>query len=831
MAARSDSSIAPSDQPHPLLGVAVRLLYLAFMAATLPGAVAWAQSPPVPSMPQATVAESYGQLPLRFEANHGQTDERVKFLSRTTGYSLFLTGDNAVLALRGANGALRMKFRHPNPAVKITGADALPGTSNYFIGNDPARWQANVPTYAKVKYEGIYSGIDLVYYGNQRQLEYDFIVAPGADPHRIAFEISGPKRIRRDERGDLVLQMDDVEVRWHKPVAYQEKNGARHEIAASYTITNKNRIGFEVAEYDANQPLYIDPLLYSTYLGGNGNDFGYAIALDSAGNAYVTGQTFSTNFPTTAGAFETTCRDKSGASCSSNGEVFITKLNPAGSVPVYSTYLGGTGGDAGAGIAVDSAGNAYVTGQTFSTNFPTTTGAFQTVCKHEDPCNRNGHAFVTKLDPTGSALVYSTYLGGKGTDWGGSIAVDNAGHAYVTGATTSPNFPVTSGAFQTICGDIDVGCALGDAFVTKLNPAGSALVYSTYFGGVAVDYGRGIAVDKTGSAYVIGATSSANLPVTAGAFQPGCGDPGCALDDAFVAKLNPAGSALVYSTHLGGNSYDIGTAITVDGAGNAYATGWTGSTNFPTKNPIQPFNAGGGDAFITKLNAAGSALIYSTYLGGNGQDNGNSIAIDSAGNVYLAGGTSSSNFPAVNALQPANNGYSNAFVARINAAGSALTYSSYLGGSAYDSATAIAVNGVSDAYVTGGASSTNFPTKHPWQAVNGGGYDAFVSMISVGEATTTTLSSSANPSTSGEAVTFTATLASTQGAPPNGETVAFMEGTTLLGTGTLHGGSATFTTSSLPEGANSIKAAYGGDVNFIGSASNTVKQLVNPPAK
>ena len=224
-------------------------------------------------------------------------------------------------------------------------------------------------------------------------------------------------------------------------------------------------------------------------------------------------------------------------------------------------------------------------------------------------------------------------------------------------------------------------------------------------------------------------------------------------------------------------------------------------------------------------------MIYSTYLGGNGQDNGNSIAIDSAGNVYLAGGTSSSNFPAVNALQPANNGYSNAFVARINAAGSALTYSSYLGGSAYDSATAIAVNGVSDAYVTGGASSTNFPTKHPWQAVNGGGYDAFVSMISVGEATTTTLSSSANPSTSGEAVTFTATLASTQGAPPNGETVAFMEGTTLLGTGTLHGGSATFTTSSLPEGANSIKAAYGGDVNFIGSASNTVKQLVNPPAK
>jgi hypothetical protein len=321
-----------------------------------------------------------------------------------------------------------MKLRNANPAAKVTGSDELAGTSNYFIGNDPTKWRTNVPTYAKVKYEGIYSGIDLVYYGNQRQLEYDFIVAPGADPHRIAFDVSGAKRIRQDAHGDLVLNVGEGEIRWHKPVVYQEKDGTRQEIAARYSITDTNRVGFELAKYDAGRPLYIDPVIYSTYLGGSGNDGGNGIAVDSAGNAYVTGGAGSPDFPVTAGALQTVCNG-----CPSYGDVFVTKMNPSGSALVYSTFLGGSGIDQGSGIAVDGEGNAYVTGLTYSTDFPTM-----------NPLQAVNHgtvnAFVFKLNPAGSALVYSTYLGGSGSDQASGIAVDSAGNAFVTGGTSSADF-------------------------------------------------------------------------------------------------------------------------------------------------------------------------------------------------------------------------------------------------------------------------------------------------------------------------------------------------------------------------------------------------------
>src|ERR1017187_3375264 len=363
---------------------------------------------------QTKILDSYGKLPLSFEANHAQTDARVKFLSPTSGYSLFLTGDEAVLTLSGkkpqgfvsghrfsdaASGSrkgvpsaadfttgkvLRMKLRNANPAAKVTGLDQLAGTSNYFIGNDPAKWRTNVPTYAKVKYEGIYSGIDLVYYGNQRQLEYDFIVAPGADPRRIVFDVRGAKRIRRDEHGELVLKIGEGEIRWHKPAVYQEKNGARQEIAARYAITDTHRVGFEVAAYDANRPLYIDPLIYSTYLGGSSDDYGTGIAVDSAGNAYVTGYTISTDFPTMNPLQPTN---------GGGADAFVSKISPTGSALIYSTYLGGSIDDLGAGIAVDSVGSAYVTGHTFSTDFPTTPGAFQTVCNGGSDCAADGDAF------------------------------------------------------------------------------------------------------------------------------------------------------------------------------------------------------------------------------------------------------------------------------------------------------------------------------------------------------------------------------------------------------------------------------------------------------
>ncbi len=308
-------------------------------------------------------------------------------------------------------GVLRMRLRNANPAAKVTGTDELAGTSNYFIGNDPAKWRTNVPTYGKVKYEGIYSGIDLVYYGNQRQLEYDFIVAPGADPRRIAFDVSGAKRIRRAANGDLVLEAGEGEIRWHKPVVYQEKDGARELVAAHYGITDKNRVRFELAKYDAGRPLYIDPLVYSTYLGGSGADQGNGIAVDSAGSAYVTGSTDSFDFPT-ANSLQ--------ATYSGQVDAFVAKINAAGSALVYSTYFGGGGVDYGYSIAVDSAGSAYVTGYTESINFPTMTPL-------QGASGGGGDAFVSKLDPTGTALVYSTYLGGSGSDWGFAIAVDGAG--------------------------------------------------------------------------------------------------------------------------------------------------------------------------------------------------------------------------------------------------------------------------------------------------------------------------------------------------------------------------------------------------------------------
>jgi hypothetical protein len=794
---------------------------------------------------QAKIQESYGKLPLSFEANQGQADSRVKFLTRTGAYSMFLTGDEAVLVLRQgkakdkdkfpvetrlatspakANSAptperatesiLRMKLRNAKANARVTGLDELTGTSNYFIGNDPAKWRTNVPTYSKVKYEAIYSGIDLVFYGNQRQLEYDFIVAPGVDPHRIAFDISGAKRIRKDEHGDLVFKTGDGEILWHKPVAYQEKNGARHEIAARYAITDKNRVGFELAKYDASRPLYIDPLIYSTYLGGNDLDEGYGIAIDSAGNAYVTGLTYSTDFPT-----KIPLQPANGGS----SDAFVAKLNPTGSALVYSTYLGGSGFEIGQGIAVDSAGNAYVIGTTTSTDFPTKNPL--------QPTNRGTiNAFVTKVNATGSALVYSTYLGGSGQDFGLGIAVDSAGNAYVTGLSRSTDFP-TKNPLQAAKGGDD------DAFVSKINPTGSALVYSTYLGGINGDQGNGIAVDSAGDAYVTGPTSSPDFPTTPGAFETLCNDGGSCLVNAFVSKLNPTGSALVYSTYLGGSGDTQGYAIAVDSAGKAYVTGTTNSTDFPTKNPLQSTYGGGNhDAFASKINSTGSALVYSTYLGGSGEDQLGGIAVDSAGDAYVTGQTLSTDFPTTpGAFQTVCNHGSgcahyggDAFVSKISPTGSALVYSTYIGGSGSDHGSSIAVDSAGKAYVTGHTNSTNFPTKNPLQPKNGGYSDAFVTKIDVRVVTTTKLSSSLNPSTYGQAVTFSAVVTSSAGAPPDGETIAFMRGgTKRLGTGSLSGGSASFTTSALPAGTDTIKAVYGGDSNFTGSTSKTVSQVVS----
>ena len=620
---------------------------------------------------QAQPGESYSRLPLSFEENQGQVDGKVKFLSRGNGYTLFLTSTEVLLSLSAqsakttsrlrlskTNGAvLRMKLIGANPEPQIAGVEELPGKSNYFIGNDPAKWRTNVATYARVKYRDVYPGIDLVYYGNQKQLEYDWIVAPGAEPEVIKFAIEGARRTKVDSNGDLVLAVAGGEVRLNRPLVYQVNNGVRREIAAGYVPKNSGEIGFRIAEYDPARPLVIDPvLIYSTYLGGSGNDHGYGIAVDSAGNAYVTGDTGSLNFPTANPRQPTHA---------GGVDAFVAKFNPSGSALVYSTYHGGNDEDRAHAIAVDVSGNLYVTGYTASTNFPSANPLQSAYGGFFD-------AFVTKFNPSGSALVYSTYHGGSDVDYGLGIAVDYSGNAYVTGFTRSTNFPTANPLQPTIGGGGNA-----DAFVTKFNPSGSALVYSTYHGGsggdagsnTGGDSGSDIAVDSLGNVYVTGSTTSTNFPTAnprqpayAGGFYSG------GSGDAFVTKFNPSGSALVYSTYHGGSDGDGGSGIAVDSLGNVYVTGHTSSINFPTDNPLQSVYGGVGDVFVTKFNPSGSTLVYSTYHGGSGIDGGTDIAVDSAGNAYVTGTTTSTNFPTANPLRPVYSGNADAFIMKIGEA-------------------------------------------------------------------------------------------------------------------------------------------------------------------
>ena len=696
---------------------------------------------PVDQVTRTRVQAAYGHLPLRFEANRGQGDPRVKFLARGRGYTLFLISQEAVLVLAGPpqrqaraserltpwspSGSrpaqvVRLRFVDAAPQPQVIGHGTLPGVTSYLIGNDPARWHTQIPTYTRVRYQGLYPGVDLEYYGSQGALEYDLVVAPRVDPARIRLRVEGAEKLEVDAQGDLVLHLAAGEIRQRKPVIYQQDAGRRHLITGGYMLAAPQEVGVRIGPYDAGLPLIIDPvvLAYSTYLGGSGGDGGAGIAVDAAGNAYVTGGTSSANFPTTPGAFQT-------ALSSSGGNAFVTKLNATGTALVYSTYLGGSGTDQGNGIAVDSAGNAYVTGSTHSTDFPITPGAFQTALRGAP------NAFVTKVNGTGTALVYSTYLGGSNYDVGRGIAVGAAGNAYVTGETASTNFPTTSGAFQTALGAVNAQ----NAFVSKLNATGTALVYSTYLGGSGLgDGGRGIAVDSAGNAYVMGETASTNFPTTSGAFQTALG--GVDVENAFVTKLNTTGTALAYSTYLGGSIFDLGLSIAVDVAGNAYVTGWTDSANFPTTlGAFQTACAscGGGlqNAFVSKLNATGTALVYSTYLGGSVQDLGLSIAVDSAGNAYVTGYTGSTNFPTTpGAFQTASGGGYDAFVTKLNATGTALVYSTYLGGTNNDFGSGIAVDASGNAYVTGQTPSANFPTRNPLQPVLAGTSNVFIARLS-----------------------------------------------------------------------------------------------------
>jgi len=685
---------------------------------------------PSGSVAPVRAIETFANLPLSFEPNQGQTDGQVKFLSRGAGHTLFLTQSKAVLLVtrfergpldtwktgpRTSGTVLGMSFIGASRNPQILGEEELPGKVNYMVGSNAGTWRTNIATYARVTYRGLYPGIDLTYYGREGQLEYDFVVRPGADLRRILVGFSGAEKLEVDARGDLLLRTGPDVIRQRKPIAYQEVNGMRREIPVRYVLKGAHRVAFKVAAHDSGRPLIIDPaLFYSTYLGGSVRDGGQGIAVDSAGNAYVTGLTNSTDFPTAAGAFQ--------SASAGSFDAFVTKINPVGSAPlVYSTYLGGSGDDYGLGIAVDSAGNASLTGFTNSPNFPTTPAAFQPAP------GGSADAFVTKLNSSGSVLIYSTYLGGSGYDVGQGIALDGLGSAYVTGVTSSADYPTSVAAFQiALAGSFN-------AFVTKLNLAGSApLLYSTYLGGSSDDRGVGVAVDSAGNAYVTGYSTSTDFPTTPGAFQTTYAGGA----DVFVTKLNPAGSTpLLYSTYLGGSGQDIGQAIAVNASGNAFVTGKT-SGSFPTTAGAfqSAFGGGGSDVFATRLNPSGSAPIYSTYLGGAGDDSGYGIALDGSGDAYLAGYTSSPNFPTTAGVFQTTfgGGRFDAFVTKLNPAGSApLIYSTYLGGSGEDAAQGIAVDGLLNAYVTGYTGSTSFPTTPgAFQTTfHGGVFNAFVTKI------------------------------------------------------------------------------------------------------
>ena len=713
----------------------------------------------------AVRAETYGNLLLSFEANAGQTDQEVKFISRGSGYSLFLTNREAVLALTHRDpkaaaapqrstpqtAVLRMQVVGAQSSPEITGQDPLPGKVNYFIGNDPAKWRTDVATYAKVRYGQVYPGIDLVYYGNQRQLEYDFVVAPGADPTRIRLGFTGAQGMQVDAQGGLVVQTAGGTVRWDRPVVYQEVDAQRRSVEGTFVLQRDHQVSFLVAAYDPTKPLVIDPtLVYSTYLGGNADDFGAGIAVDSAGNAYVAGETSSSDFPGTTGGT---------AGTFGNADIFVTKLDATGSTLIYSTYLGGSGSEGYGAIALDSSGNAYVAGQTDSGDFPTTAGAFQT------GFSGARDAFVTKLNAEGNALIFSTYLGGWDFDDATSIAIDSSGNVYVAGQTAGiySNFPVYN-AYQS------TRRQYYDAFVTKLNAGGTALLYSTILGGYGnYTYGaRSIAADDTGNVYVTGPTSASDFPTTASAFQTLHGGG----FDAFVTKLNTNLSgpqSLAYSTFLGGSADDHGSGIAVDGSGYVYVTGDTNSADFPTASALQADSGSGQDAFVAKLdtNASGAAsLVYSTYLGGSGDDSGGGIAVDNTGNVYITGNTTSTDFPTTaNAFQANYGGFTDAFVTKLSPDGSALLYSTYLGGSDTDAASRIAVDDSGNAYIVGYyTTSTDFPTTNgALQSEYGGGKDTFVAKINTRGQAALTVSAPVSL-TYGETATLTASGGSGTGA-------------------------------------------------------------------
>ena len=733
---------------------------------------------------KADVLSAYGKLPLVFEKNLGQTDSRVGFLAHAGGYTLFLTDREAVLRLNAStaatvqkkpavggpmgprhssdDGVVRLALSGASSPAQIEGLDQQSGHSNYLIGNDPSRWERNVPLYGRVKYHDVYPGIDAVYYGNQSRLETDYIVAPGADPSRISLHVSGGKKVSLNPQGDLVIASASGDLMLRRPNVYQEVGGTRREVAANYEQRSERSVGVAVGSYDSTKPLVVDPVVvYSTYLGGataavppdNALSSAAGVAVDSAGDAYVAGSTDTTDFPTTPGVYQ----GQNHGHMFEGNNAFIAKLNPTGTSLIYSTYLGGSVSDNAVGIGIDASGNAYVTGITTSTDFPIANGsaAIEPIAPPKTiTIGSQTSGFFAELDPNGANLLYSTYLGGNGTDTPAGIAVllaapDGNPNAYIVGTTTSDNFPFTPNALQTTNKSATNAGTGENVFVSQIDPMRSglsALIYSTYLGGSINDVGSAIAVDANSNVYITGFAGSSDFPTSTNAFQSSLSG----RKNAFVARIDTVNSALVYSTFLGGALGDNGNCIAVDSNFNAYVGGQTHDSTFPvTTGAFEttfPGVSGIGTGFVARFDTAQSqasaTLVWATFLGGRTSgDQPHAIALDSAGNAYLTGETWSDNFPVTpGAPYPTGaGGNQNGFVSVLNASGNKLTFSTYFGtGSSGNTLNSAAGLGLAldrasspDVFIAGATTSRTFPiTPGVVQTTLNGLQDAFVAELS-----------------------------------------------------------------------------------------------------
>lgn len=716
-------------------------------------------------------SSSYDRLPspaqhsaIRFEPNLGQADPNYRFLAHGKGHSIYLSSAEAVFELRGSrwigtqSRTIHAELEGALGSVEPDAQEPLSGRVNYLIGNDPHHWHTNIPIFGRVAFHGIYPGVDVVYHGTGGFLENDFIVQPGGDPAAIRIRFTGADEVRLESDGSLALTAGRRTLRWKQPFLYQRgEQGQLNHIEGRFQTPKDGVVGFEVGVYDLHRPLVIDPLLtYATYLGGPNAEAAAHVAADSSGNAYMIGGTDAENFPSTPGVYVS-------RTLGVLGHVLVAKLTPDGKSLIYETHIGGSGGDTGLGIALDASGNAYLTGMTASADFPVTSNSNLTTKNLTDPLN----CFVTKLSPAGDKLVYSTLIGGSKADGCSSVGIDSAGNAYAVGATGSSDFPVLN-AIQMSSPSAATGAA--SAFISKLSPDGSKLLYSTYFGGAGNNAATSVAVDSTGNAYFTGFTTSISFPVTQGAFQTTYGGGGGqnsvlstlfptgnffgyavtdSLGDGFVVKMSPAGQKM-YATYLGGERDDIGFSIAIDSKGDAYVGGATLSSKFPIQSAFQSsyHGAGGnsqasaGDGFIAEIDPTGSQLLFSSYIGGSADDRVMGVALDSSGNIYLAGQSLSKDFPtAGQAVQSTYGGDTNgffptgdAFLAEVDTTHK-LALSTYLGGSGGDWAGGVAVDGTGGVIIAGGTSSTDFPVSNTgaYQSKYGGS-DTQLAGVAVGDA-------------------------------------------------------------------------------------------------